>query len=59
MTFTHCGRPEVKKAYFTFPSPEWTHVSQDAKGLIEMMLTLKEEDRISAEGVRANMFLLG
>jgi calcium-dependent protein kinase len=40
----------VKKAYFTFPSPEWTHVSTDAKELIEAMLTLKEEDRISAEG---------
>ena len=40
---------KVKKGRFDYPSEEWSHVSQDAKDLINHMLIMKTHDRFTAE----------
>mmetsp|Transcript_6533 Transcript_6533/g.15987 ORF Transcript_6533/g.15987 Transcript_6533/m.15987 type:complete len:514 (+) Transcript_6533:81-1622(+) len=40
---------KVKRGHFIFPKEEWDGVSVDAKALIKKMLTMKPEDRITAE----------
>mmetsp|Transcript_41600 Transcript_41600/g.75428 ORF Transcript_41600/g.75428 Transcript_41600/m.75428 type:complete len:511 (-) Transcript_41600:78-1610(-) len=40
---------KVKRGHFTFPKEEWDSVSDGAKALIKKMLTMKPEDRITAD----------
>lgn len=39
----------IKQGKFTFPSPEWDNVSQNAKDLITNMLAFDPKKRISAK----------
>ena len=39
----------IKKGKFTFPSPEWDNVSQQAKDLVQKMLCFEPKQRISAK----------
>lgn len=40
----------IRRGNYSFPSSDWTLVSQDAKSLIRMLLKMKVKERITAEG---------
>jgi calcium/calmodulin-dependent protein kinase (CaM kinase) II len=40
---------QIKSGAYDFPAPEWTTVTEDAKKLIDSMLTLNPKKRITAE----------
>jgi len=40
---------QIKSGAYDFPAPEWTTVTEEAKKLIDSMLTLNPKKRISAE----------
>jgi len=42
---------KIKTAEYSFPSPEWDHVSDDAKDLISKLLVVDPEKRLTAEEI--------
>ena len=45
---------QIKAGAYVFHSPEWDSVSPDARGLIDRMLTVDQERRITAEAALAH-----
>lgn len=47
----------IRTGQFTFPNPEWQHVSQDAKDLINGMLNVDPAKRMSISDVMGNRWI--
>ena len=39
----------IKKGTFTFPTPIWDNISDDAKDLVSRLLTFEADERMTAE----------
>ena len=48
---------QIKAGAYEFHSPEWDSVSPDAKDLIDQMLTVNADRRISAEAALAHPWI--
>lgn len=50
-------KTRIRMGQYSFPNPEWQHVSSDAKELISGMLNIDPVKRLSIEQVSKNNWI--
>lgn len=50
-------KKRIRMGQYTFPNPEWQHVSKDAKELISGMLNIDPAKRLTIEEVMRNNWI--
>lgn len=52
-------KTKIKAGEYQFPASEWKHISQEAKTLIERMLTVDPATRVKIDQIRQCSWLTG
>lgn len=50
-------KKRIRMGQYNFPNPEWQHVSKDAKELINGMLNIDPEHRLTIDQVMRNNWI--